>query len=244
MKKGFTLVELSIVLVVVGLLIGGILVGQNLVRWTQVSSLNTQVTKLGITVSQFKMRYKAVPGEYIQAINVWPQICNNAEGACGCRKTGSLGNQNGIIDDTYEYEGAFAQLQAAGMMNMDRLQIYQNGTSPANWTCFANNMQQSASMKTRITGLYGLWTSFNNTSGLVFGAAAVPIATGEEAMALDQKFDDGLPNTGLIRGTNTVNGSGSCRYGTTTSAYDNRYRDMDKFTCYMAVGYPSYYNTN
>ena len=43
MKQGFSLVELSIVLVILGLLTGGILAGQNLIRAAELRAVTTQI---------------------------------------------------------------------------------------------------------------------------------------------------------------------------------------------------------
>ena len=62
-KKGFTLVELSIVLVVIGLLIGGILVGQSLVESAKINSVIKQFQQIDIAIGNFQGKYKAWPGD-------------------------------------------------------------------------------------------------------------------------------------------------------------------------------------
>ncbi len=63
MKKGFTLVELSIVLVIIGLLIGGILVGQSLVESANVQAFGKQMSQYKIAIEQFHLKYNRVPGD-------------------------------------------------------------------------------------------------------------------------------------------------------------------------------------
>lgn len=63
MRKGFTLVELSIVLVIVGLLIGGILVGQSLIDSARVNRLASDLGQYEIAVIQFNDRFKQLPGD-------------------------------------------------------------------------------------------------------------------------------------------------------------------------------------
>lgn len=62
-RRGFTLVELSIVLVVVGLLIGGILIGQSLVSSAKINAQVKQFQQMDIAVSQFRSKYKQLPGD-------------------------------------------------------------------------------------------------------------------------------------------------------------------------------------
>ena len=61
--KGFTLIELSIVLVVIGLIIGGILVGQDLIQAAETRSQITQIEKYNAAVNTFRLKYNCLPGD-------------------------------------------------------------------------------------------------------------------------------------------------------------------------------------
>jgi prepilin-type N-terminal cleavage/methylation domain-containing protein len=62
-KCGFTLVELSIVLVIIGLLIGGILVGQSLIDSARVSSEAQKISQWSIAIGNFQRKFKQYPGD-------------------------------------------------------------------------------------------------------------------------------------------------------------------------------------
>jgi prepilin-type N-terminal cleavage/methylation domain-containing protein len=61
--KGFTLVELSIVLVIIGLLIGGVLVGQSLIESVQINRLVSDLRQYEVAVTQFHGKFKQYPGD-------------------------------------------------------------------------------------------------------------------------------------------------------------------------------------
>lgn len=62
-NNGFTLVELSIVLVIIGLLIGGILAAQSMVETSRVQALNTQLAQFDAGVFSFHAKYNGLPGD-------------------------------------------------------------------------------------------------------------------------------------------------------------------------------------
>lgn len=63
---GFTLLELSIVLIIIGLLVGGVLVGRSLIRAAELRATITQIEQLQTAVRTFQEKYNALPGD-IQA---------------------------------------------------------------------------------------------------------------------------------------------------------------------------------
>ena len=62
-KKGFTLVELSIVLVVIGLLIGGILTAQSMISTSKITAVVAQIQQFDAGVMSFKTKYNYLPGD-------------------------------------------------------------------------------------------------------------------------------------------------------------------------------------
>src|ERR1700710_2201298 len=62
-NQGFTLIELSIVLVIIGLIVGGVLVGQDLIKAAATRAQISQIEKYNQAVNTFKTKYNGIPGD-------------------------------------------------------------------------------------------------------------------------------------------------------------------------------------
>lgn len=108
---GFTLVEVSIVLVIIGLILGGILQGQSLIRSMQVKDVMSIIKDLQTSSQYFKERYHYFPGDWPFTANEIPNV-----GA------GAGGNGNGLIVGP-EVALVPNHLVNAGYIRGDTLQI-------------------------------------------------------------------------------------------------------------------------
>jgi prepilin-type N-terminal cleavage/methylation domain-containing protein len=85
-QSGFTLVEIAIVLVIIGLLLGGVLKGQELINQAKVKNVANDLNGIGAAVYAYQDRYKALPGDDSGAAARWT---TNPPGN---------GNRNGVLD--------------------------------------------------------------------------------------------------------------------------------------------------
>ena len=98
----FSLVELSIVLVILGLLTGGILTGQNLIRAAELRSVTTQLQAYQTAVMSFRDTYQAVAGDMRNATRFWGYssgitACDNLTGAADAPAGVCDGNGDGRV---------------------------------------------------------------------------------------------------------------------------------------------------
>ena len=80
-NKGFTLVELSVVLIVIGLLVGGIMSGTSIIRQAKIRGLISETNELITAIANFKTLYNALPGDIPNATTFWSGTGNgNGDG--------------------------------------------------------------------------------------------------------------------------------------------------------------------
>ena len=64
-QVGFTLIELSIVLVIIGLIVGGVLTGQDLIKAAEIRATVGQYEKYNTAVNTFRTKYNGIPGDLL-----------------------------------------------------------------------------------------------------------------------------------------------------------------------------------
>lgn len=197
-QRGFTLVEIAIVLVIIGLLLGGILKGQELITSARVRNLADQNSGIQAAYYGFIDRYRQIPGDMIGSgpNGVCNVIGSHAPGCSGGTTT-IAGNGNGRLEENDFAEGSalWAHLAAAGFIQGN----YQGGaTSDATYvagTVAPINAFNGRVMLTRSQSYEPTGGSFRL---MYIMGAQVPVNVMRE---LDLKIDDGQPTTGVLRAT-------------------------------------------
>ena len=196
-QTGFTLVEIAIVLVVIGLLLGGILKGQQLINSARVRNLADQNTSIQAAYYGFIDRFRNLPGD-MKAADACTNIGSDID-STGCAASNSVigGDGNGRIDTIAEASAVWAHLSVAGFLNG----VYKGSTTtaatyltgvatgdiPPNAFQGPILLAHSSAYKPTATAVTRLTYSFG-------GNIPVPILRD-----LDQKLDDGAATTGVMR---------------------------------------------
>lgn len=226
-QSGFTLVELAIVLVIIGLIIGGVLVGQDMIKSAEIRATISQYEKFNTAVNTFRDKYGGFPGDLQNATN----FGFNARASATSGAT--TGDGNGLLEDCSNPSGVALGCETAAYW--EDLSI-------------ANMIEDSATMGTdlddvnhangiAVVGLlpeaeFGggtLWQVYN-TAGrnwfhlggvniAVAGPAEVDTVTPIDAFNIDNKIDDGEADSGVVVAasaravpdTDVTGGSGDCK---------------------------------
>lgn len=218
-EQGFTLVELAIVMVIIGLLIGGILKGQELISSAKVSSTVSQLKGTDAAFSTFQDKYNALPGD-IQTPNTRLPNCTAApcstEGLNGTIGNGRIESGNAtpasVPNATSEAGLAFVQLAAAdliGGINSAGGVTNFGGQFPAvkagggMWVAYSTGVIAASLPQGRH---YAALNGSVQTVGAATGAFTPTIAA-----QIDRKLDDGQPNTGAMQvvGTSCATATGA-----------------------------------
>lgn len=171
-QQGFTLIEIAIVLVIVGILLGGILKGQEMLTQGKIRAVEKELDSVAVAILGYRDRYKALPGDDSQAKGRWTDATS--------------GDGNGVIDGAFNATEAgkentlvWQHLRFAGLISGDPA----TGKQPVNAVGGMTGIQD------------GVGTTTKHIEGTVICTTNLPAKI---ATAVDAQLDDGLPNKGSI----------------------------------------------
>ena len=209
--QGFTLVELSIVIIIIGFLIAGIASGQSLIRQAQLNSAIRQITDIKSGFAQFKTIYSFKPGDFPNAYAYWGAVggCTNA--SVYADPNGCNGNGDGIIDDYKEAYLMWKHLNLAGLLPGSY-----TGKLTVGWAEGAGiDYPATAIPNSGINAGYdSYWGMFPIQEYMSLGVGSYfPLLKPIEAKQIDTKMDDGNPVKGEALAGNPTGGDYTCMNG-------------------------------
>jgi prepilin-type N-terminal cleavage/methylation domain-containing protein len=221
---GFTLIELSVVLVIIGLIVGGILVGQSLINAAAVRATVTQIEKYNTAANTFREKYGYLPGDVPGA--------PAAQFGLAARGTNpGEGDGDGLIESTFCIDGIACNnglSESTGetvmfWVDLSATHLIDSGFNTASSTVMPTtaitgsavalylptatlgngNYIYAYSGGKSVSGWHPTGINYFGFSGvsaiqLYGGLASTPSLTVAQASSIDKKIDDGLPQSGTV----------------------------------------------
>jgi prepilin-type N-terminal cleavage/methylation domain-containing protein len=188
-QSGFTLIEIAIVLVIIGLLLGGILKGQELINSARVKNLATDFRNIPVFIYGYQDKFKALPGDDKAAV---AHVGTTAI-------TPGIGDGDGVIEGDWDDENATPPTETYLFWQHIRLA----GLAPGSTTLSATDYQP----RNAVGGVIGVQSDapFTGMTGAYFICSAGVL--GKYAKQLDTQLDDGNGSTGSMMVGATADGS-------------------------------------
>lgn len=208
-QNGFTLVEIAIVLVIIGLLLGGVLKGQELINSAKAKSLVNDFRTISTAVYAYQDRFRFMPGDD-------PAAGQHVGGANASSPSGEArgnGRVGGNWNSTTATDESFLVWQHLRMANL------LTGTSDTSDTSATSNYYPRNADNGRI-GITGVVPISVGTTSATSSSSASVVMTGafficsdgisaRLARQVDATMDDGTTNTGNVRAMAQVDGVGA-----------------------------------
>ena len=187
-EAGFTLVEIAIVLVIIGLLLGGILKGQEMITQAKIKNVINDFNGITVAITSYQDRYRALPGDDKNAAARWTTQ-NPASGdgngvIAGLYNANDTGGTGGAPAAAAESNLFWQHLRIAGFVPGLTVGTG-SGTPPPNAT----------------GGIIGVESAVVGTNGLGFTSTIVCSSNVADkvAIAVDTQIDDSNSATGQVR---------------------------------------------
>ena len=225
-QGAFSLVELSIVLVILGLLVGGVLSGQSLIHAAELRTVSSDYSRYYTATRTFRDKYFALPGDMPNATKFWGSAGGNgADVTCSSSTPAGTATCDGTGDGTLvDYQNI------AGVGSQEMLRYWQHlvnagliegsytgqGNTPVIGTTVPASRIGSgtywlvrtgfysvalgdsiATSPSQFGGIYGR-TMMRLINGNTTDTAGSKILKPEDAWNIDTKMDDGMPGTGKL----------------------------------------------
>lgn len=219
-RAGFTLVELSIVLVIIGLIIGGVLFGTDLARTAALRNIASQYEEAVSATNAFYLKYQGLPGDFDKASIIWGELVGACNSVASTNDLTCSGDGDWVLETTASSPGGggntreifrfWQHLEAADLFPGSYTGIQGSGGTlhgviDQNIPGTAIDGVGITAYSVAIGGTVGTNNFFpGRTNFFIYGRDAGTVGNGRaftsaDAFYIDSKMDDGEPGLGLVQ---------------------------------------------
>jgi prepilin-type N-terminal cleavage/methylation domain-containing protein len=226
-NKAFTLLELTVVLVIIGLLAGAVVSGQKLIANAKRAAIISEFTAIETAIESFRVEYGALPGDFDEAYDYWGSDCAGSAGACN-------GDGDGIYGG--DYIKVMHHLSLAGLYpgSYDPTDVFGGVMAPSDYRLGTGYVVLGGA-----TEWYGQVPEYFIEFAAWGTPSALNVLTPTDAQLIDMRMDDGVASTGRLVAA-SMSGSGcvaAVGSGTDTDPdYDAVAGEVDYDTSLTSVG--------
>jgi len=216
-NHGFTLIELSIVMIIIGFIVAGIVGGQTLIRQARLRSVISEEDSVKTSINAFRVQYNEIPGDFDNAFSFWPTCGGGVVTACN-------GNGNKAIELTATPDEVYLFWE-----HLNLAKLYPGSFTGTPFTTGDIDAKIGINVpgsKFPVTGIT-VWTDpVTGQNQIMFGGEQPhnitinDVFTTSDASSIDQKIDDGQPGVGIVQADGQV--PANCRSSTTAYNLSNQ----------------------
>lgn len=187
-QRGFTLVEIAIVLVIIGLLLGGIMKGQEMITQAKIKNVINDFNGISAAIYSYQDRYRALPGDDTGAKGRWSATAT------------WLPDADLAVNGNGQFSGLYAALSGTSLTASQETNLFWAHLRLAGFVAGATALpgagQQPANAANGIIGVQTAATQMAFNSNIIC-TSNLP---DKIATAVDTQMDDGVPDKGQLRG--------------------------------------------
>ena len=217
-QSGFTLIEIAVVLVIIGLLLGGVLQGQQLIENSRVKSATNDFNGIAAAAFSYQDRYGRLPGDDPGTGATATDLQGRGDSWASTADGDGDGVVDGVLTDVFagtaEVGDFFQHLRAAGFIQGDA-SLVDDQALPSNPFGGLTSVTAAAA-----NGMAGIKICMSNVGG-------------SASIALDTQLDDSDPDNGRLRATLGDPADGNTDPVATTALSATTYNEDNIYTlCY------------